>query len=321
MISGVAVVGCGHWGRNLVRNFSELGVLAAVVDPDVEVAVALSRRFNVPVRSFEEILADPSVDAVATASPAHLHRDIAVQAMEAGKHVFVEKPIALSLEAGLEMRAAARRTGRVLMVGHLLQYHPCYVKLRDLVRQGEIGNLLYVYSNRLSLGKVRTEENVIWSFAPHDLSMILGLAEQAPSTVFAHEAALVSDQIADTGHLHLTFPSGLRGHVFTSWLSPFKEQRFVAVGEAGSAVFDDTKPWAEKLTLTRHGVAKGPMLVKGEVISPAVQEAQPLREECLHFLHCIQTGSRPRTDADEALAVLEVLVRADASVAAERGKS
>ena len=229
----VAVVGCGYWGRNLVRNFAGLGALAAVVDPSTETAERLSQEYGVAAHSFDEVLRDTSIAAIATASPAVLHREIAIQALEAGKHVFVEKPIALSLEDGREMRDVARRVGKTLMIGHLLQYHPAYLKLKELVAGGTIGRLRYLYSNRLSMGKLRSEEDVVWSFGPHDVSMILGIAGERPAEIVSHPAVLISDALADSAHIHLRFPSGLAAHVFVSWLSPLKEQRFVAVGETG----------------------------------------------------------------------------------------
>ncbi|MCO6390168.1 Gfo/Idh/MocA family oxidoreductase [Aliihoeflea aestuarii] len=315
---GIAVVGCGYWGKNLVRNFAELGALRAVVDADPATANEMGTRFQVPVMSLDEAIASDAIDAIATASPAAVHHDIAVRAMESGKSVFVEKPIALSLSDGEAMQAAAARTGKILMVGHLLQYHPAYRKLRDLVEEGAIGRLKYVYSNRLSMGKLRTEEDVVWSFAPHDISMILGLVEgEAPSDVAAHSAGIVSDGLADSAHLHLTFASGLKAHVFTSWLHPMKEHRFVAIGETGCLVFDDTKPWAEKLVSTGYRVADGPALEKGAVTAIPVEEAEPLKEECAHFLHAVAAGIAPRTDAHEALAVLRVLKQADKALGKE----
>ncbi len=323
MTNGVAVVGCGYWGRNLVRNFAELGRLAAVVDLDRNVSEALSVRYGVPARSFDEVLADGAVEGIATASPAHLHRDIAIKAFEAGKHVFVEKPIALSLKDGRAMQSAAERAGRILMVGHLLQYHQAYIRLREMVCEGAIGKLRYCYSNRLSIGKLRTEEDVVWSFAPHDLSMVLGLTGEPPVRVSAEGANVVSGpgvniELADAAHLHLSFAAGVRAHIFVSWISPFKEQRFVAIGETGSLVFDDVKPWDQKLTLTSHRVEDGPALKKGETIAIKVDQSEPLTEECRHFLGAMAGEHPVRTNADEALAILDILIKAGEYTAKER---
>jgi predicted dehydrogenase len=307
----VAVLGCGFWGRNLVRNFAELGVLKAIVDPDRAAAEELAEKFDVPVLEESEVFADESITAIATASPAPLHRDITTRALEAGKHVFVEKPIALTMEDGEAMRDKAVEVDRILMVGHVLQYHPVYQKLRELVRSGAIGKLLYVYSNRMSMGKFRTEEDVVWSFAPHDLSMILGLVEEQPLRIYTHGAMLVSDNKFDTAHLHLEFGNGLKAHVFTSWLSPHKEQKLVAIGETGSLTFDDTVAWVDKLTLTKHSMVDGPALQKGPIETIETEWAEPLKKECLHFLQSVESKIQPISNADEALRVLSALRRAE----------
>ena len=310
----IAVVGCGHWGRNLARNFAGLRALGAVVDVDPAAAERVASANGVTARSFEEVLGDPDVAAVAIATPAESHRDVTLRALDAGKHVFVEKPIALSLEDGRVMGARARAAGRVLMVGHLLRYHAAFRRLRSLLAAGAVGELLYLYSNRLSMGRLRTEEDVLWSFAPHDVSMILDLAGERPETVSAHGASLVSRATAlcDEAHVHLGFASGLRAHVHVSWLSPFKEQRLVVVGSEGSLTFDDTLPWSHKLVHTPHAVGEG-ALAKGEPAAVDLVESEPLRAECEHFLGAIAGRHAPLTDADEALGVLDVLVRASES--------
>lgn len=308
------MIGCGHWGKNLVRNFSELGALAAVSDPHGPTAGKFSSEFKVPALGWDDILADGKIDGVVIAAPAALHAKLARQALDAGKHVYIEKPLALDIAEAQALGQRAGETGRVLMVGHLLQYHPIYMKLRAMVRAGELGRLQYVYSNRLSLGKIRREENVLWSFAPHDISMILGLVGEEPERIEGISSPILHAGLSDMASVHLTFPSGVRGHVFVSWLHPFKEQRLVAIGDAGMAVFDDTVPWAEKLTVYRHKIAwrEGmPLPEKAEGEAVSVPQAEPLKEECRHFLDCIAAGTRPRTDAAEGLAVLKVLRAAD----------
>ena len=181
----VAVIGCGYWGKNLVRNFAELGALAAICDPDRATAAQLSERFGAPVRELDDVLGDKGIAAVAIAAPAVQHAALATAAIEAGKHVFVEKPLALTATEADRLCELADRRDRRLMVGHLLQYHPAFVALRDLVREGALGRLQYIYSNRLNLGKVRREEDILWSFAPHDLSMILSLVGDEPTEVTA----------------------------------------------------------------------------------------------------------------------------------------
>ncbi|AUH67033.1 Gfo/Idh/MocA family protein [Paracoccus zhejiangensis] len=316
----IAQVGCGHWGKNLTRNFAQIGALGAIVDPHAPTAEKMSAEFGVPARTLDQVLADPAIQGVAFATPAETHAAGAIAALQAGKHVYVEKPLALTMADCRAMIDTARDTGRILMVGHLLQYHPIFAALRDLVGAGDIGTLRYVYSNRLSLGKFRTEEDVLWSFAPHDISMLLALANSPVSHVSAQGAAFVTPNIADMATVQIGFENGLRGHVFTSWCHPFKEQRLVAVGDAGMAVFDDTLPdWGQKLAIYRHRIdTAGPVPVphKAEAEFIDVPQGEPLRTECEHFVAAIRDGRQPRTDGAEGLAVVEVLERASAAMSA-----
>ena len=248
----VGVVGCGYWGRNLVRVFHELGVLCAVCDVDVALATEFSAEYSVPSLEWMEIIEDSSIDAVAIATPAAGHSTQALQLLQAGKHVFVEKPLALHSYEAEEIIALANQGERVLMVGHLLQYHPAFLALRDLTEADKLGRLQYIYSNRLNFGKVRREENVFWSFAPHDISMILSLTGEMPNSISAKGASYLHKVIADVTNTYLTFPSGVNAHIFVSWLHPFKEQKLIVVGSEGMAVFDDMKGWGEKLQLYPH---------------------------------------------------------------------
>lgn len=309
----VAVVGCGAWGKNHVRTHAGLGTLAAVVDPDPAVAQAHADTYGVASATFDEVLADPTIDAVVVAAPAADHARLAEAALGAGKHTFVEKPLALKVQDAERVVAAAHAADRVLMVGHLLQYHPAFLALSDLVASGELGDLRYLYSNRLNLGQFRQEENALWSFAPHDLSMILSLVGEEPSDVWATGAVFLSSEVADVTTTHLTFASGPRAHVFVSWLHPFKEQRLVVVGSEAMAVFDDRNEWDDKLVVFRHSVdwTDGrPKPIRAESEPVALQVSEPLRDECQHFLDCIASGATPRTDGAEGLRVLRVLARA-----------
>jgi UDP-2-acetamido-3-amino-2,3-dideoxy-glucuronate N-acetyltransferase len=311
----IAHVGHGYWGRNLARNFHELGHLAAVVDPDPKAAETAAKAYGVSASTFEEVLADPNIQAISLATPAGLHFSQAKAALEAGKHVFVEKPLALDVADAEQLCSLAEQRGLVLMVGHLLQYHPIYMKLREMVEAGAFGRLLYVYSNRLSLGKFRAEENVLWSFAPHDLSMLLGLFGSEPVHVTAQGNVSFLPGIADMATVQMHFPGGGSGHVQVSWMHPFKEQRLVVIGEKAMAVFEDSLPdWQDKLVLYRHvvdtsGVVPDPRKTDGERI--AVEKSEPLKAECRHFAACIESGQEPRTDGREGLAVLRVLDKAE----------
>ncbi|MCP4228397.1 MAG: Gfo/Idh/MocA family oxidoreductase, partial [Actinomycetia bacterium] len=241
------------------------------------------------------------------------HVEVASTAMRAGKDVFVEKPMALHPEHGEAMVALAEAENRILMVGHLLQYHPAFMTLKDLVGNGELGRLQYLYSNRLNFGKIRREEDVLWSFAPHDLSMILSLAGEAPSEVRTEGRFLLHSRIADVTTTHLGFASGLAGHVFVSWLHPMKEQRLVVIGERGMAVFDDREPLDRKLALYQTQVEwldGQPVAPKAEPTYITLPSTEPLANEMLHFQHCIERRESPRTDGAEGLRVLKVLTEA-----------
>ncbi|MBV9019073.1 MAG: Gfo/Idh/MocA family oxidoreductase [Alphaproteobacteria bacterium] len=309
----IAVIGCGYWGKNLVRNFAELGALAAICDPDQAAVLQFSAKYDVAARSIDAIFRDPAIAGVAIAAPAAQHAQLAAGAIEAGKHVFVEKPLALTVAEAERLCEFAEMHERRLMVGHLLQYHPAFIKLRELVRGGALGRLQYLYSNRLNLGKVRREEDILWSFAPHDLSMILSLVGQEPIEVEATGGYYLHKTIADVTTTHLRFPGGEQAHVFVSWLHPFKEQRLVVIGDHAMAVFDDSQPWSEKLVLYPHRIEwreTMPVPQRAEGTPVSLVKGEPLKLECQHFLDCVATGTRPRTDGEEGLRVLRILARA-----------
>lgn len=316
MKKNIAVVGCGHWGKNLVRNFSDLGSLAAVCDPNAEVAQQYADQYLVKNYSFPEVLNDLSIEGVVLAVPAPLHASMAIQVMNAGKHAYVEKPLAMNNLEADRMIASAEENGVQLMVGHLLQYHPIFMALRTLVESGEMGALQYIYSNRLSFGKVRSEEDVIWSFAPHDISMILSLTGHEPDSVRTEYTSILQPDIADAAIVHMAFKSGLKAHISVSWLHPYKEQKLVVVGKNAMAVFDDTKPWGEKLALYRHVVRSSeslPSLEKAEVEYVEVSQSEPLRNECQHFVDVVSGDVTPLTNGKEGLGVLNVLSAASLS--------
>ena len=307
-----AVLGGGYWGKNLVRNFHALGALHTVCDTDENALGALLQDYP-GIRSAHAaatVMADPEICAVAIATPAATHEQLVHDALVAGKDVYVEKPLCLSTPGAEALIDLARDKDRVLMVGHLLWYHPIILKLQELVRDGELGRLRYIYSNRLNMGKLRREENVLWSFAPHDASIILGLVGEMPESVQAQGGSFLHEKVADTTVSMMTFSSGLRAHIFVSWLHPFKEQKLVVVGDKKMAVFNDTVPWAEKLHLYPHTVEwrdNMPVALKGDAERVQVAEEEPLRAECQHFIDCVRTRSTPRTDGEEGLRVLTVL--------------
>lgn len=308
--SKVAVVGVGYWGKNLVRNFNELGALGALCDVNGSVEAAHGHRYSEAkfYHDLSVLLADASIAAVVLATPASTHYEMAKAALLAGKHVFVEKPLAIDVRHGEELVGLARQKRRILMVGHILRYHPAVTRLQQLIQDGTLGKINYLYSNRLNIGKIRTEENILWSFAPHDISVALALLNEMPSRVTCKGDACLNRDVCDVTLSHFVFPSGVQAHIFVSWLHPVKEQRLVVVGSEKMAVFDDTAQ--HKLILYPHKVAwpnRVPTAVKAEAEIIDLEEREPLRAECEHFLDCIESGNAPITDGKEGLQVLKVL--------------
>lgn len=316
----IAVLGCGNWGKNLVRNVHALGALAMVYDP-TEAGRALAKQTAPGTEvtdNLEKVLENKDVTAVVIAAPAGLHHKVAKAAFAAGKDVYVEKPLCLHIEEAKELVEISDKLGKVLMVGHLLQYHPCVQALHSLVDQGALGKLHYIVSNRLNLGKIRTEENALWSFAPHDISVILSLAGgQMLEQVRCGGGEYLNQGVADTTLTSMRFANGVRAHVFVSWLNPFKEQKLTVIGSSGMAVFDDTKPWAEKLVIYRDYLTwdhQVPTANKIKAEPVTVPESEALRNECQHFIECCTQRRAPRTDGREGLRVLSVLQAAQRSL-------
>jgi predicted dehydrogenase/acetyltransferase-like isoleucine patch superfamily enzyme len=263
------------------------------------------------------VLSRDDIHGVVISTPAETHFNIARESLLAGKHVYVEKPLVLREEEGHELIDLAQKNNRVLMVGHLLQYHPVFVRLKEMALSGTLGRINYIYSNRLNLGKIRREENILWSFAPHDISMILSLAGEEPESIVTTGGNYLHQKIADVTTTHMEFPSGMRAHIFVSWLHPFKEQKLVVVGDKKMAVFDDTLPWEDKLLLYPHQINwknNMPVPTKADPERVEIDQDEPLRQECQHFLDCITDGKKPLTDGEEGLRVLRILNASQASL-------
>lgn len=319
MKHNIVLVGHGHWGKNIARNLDQLDCLYGVCDSSQERRAAAAESYPDAriFGSFEQVIVDERVEAVALASPAELHAGMSIAALEAGKDVFVEKPLALEYDNARPVVDKALELGRILMVGHLLEYHYAVVKLVDLVRAGELGELQYIYSNRLNLGKFRSEENILWSFAPHDIAVILRLVGASPIEVVATGGAYLQENVADTTVTNLLFDNGVRAHIFVSWLHPHKEQRLVVVGSSKMAVFDDRAPIVEKLVIHDKGadwVERRPVPRQGAGLPVHLDAAEPLRAEMEHFLRCVETREQPLTDGFNGLRVLEVLQAAQTSL-------
>ncbi len=314
MKKSTALSGAGYWGRNLLRSLNELGVLAKVCDSNTETLSELRGKYpGVAFTSdFNDLLSDNAIESIVIASPAVMHFQQAMAALEAGKDVFVEKPLAMSPDEGEKLVAAAKIRGRILFVGHILNYHGAILKMKGIISEGTIGRIQYVYSNRLNLGKIRREENILWSFAPHDISIILNLIGEEPSEVECTGSNFLHQNIADITMTNLKFPSGAGAHIFVSWLNPFKEQRLVVVGTKGMLVFDDTKDTDQKLLFYPHTIEwrngiPTPQKAEATPIKLSDSWKEPLKAECEAFLDSVETRKDAHSCGEEGLRVLRIL--------------
>ncbi|HEV7943578.1 MAG TPA: Gfo/Idh/MocA family oxidoreductase [Solirubrobacteraceae bacterium] len=312
----LGVVGLGYWGPNLARNFDGLPgcELAWCCDERQErwqrlEAVHRSTRFT---DRFEDLLEDVSLDAIALATPVPTHALLAERVLAAGKHCFVEKPLAQSAADAEAVVRVARDADLIVMVGHLLEYHPGIRLLKEIVDSGELGQTRYIYGNRLNLGQLRSEENALWSLGAHDVSVVLALAGEEPTELVAHGECYMQEGIEDVVFAFMRFPSGLAAHLHLSWLDPHKERRFTVVGAKRMATFDDME-LERKLTIYDKGFDEkadsyGEYITRaGEIRCPRVPNAEPLRLECEHFVACIREGATPRSDGESGLRVVRVL--------------
>jgi predicted dehydrogenase len=313
----IGVAGLGYWGPNLARNFAGIDgcELAWCCDASPEALARMVARFPGvrPASELSELLADPDLDAVALATPVPTHAELAVQVLQAGKHCFVEKPLAQSVADAERAVQAAQANARILMVGHLLEYHPGVRKLKELADTGELGeHIYYIYGNRLNLGKLRADENALWSLGAHDVSVVLHLAGEEPVEAVAHGQSYVREGVEDVVFCFLRFPSGLSAHLHLSWLDPHKERRFTVVGSRRMATFDDMA-LEGKLTIYDKGFDEdargyGEYITRsGDIFSPRIPNLEPLRIECEHFVQCVRDGTTPRSDGVSGLRVVRVL--------------
>ncbi|QPC91162.1 Gfo/Idh/MocA family protein [Mesorhizobium sp. INR15] len=305
----IAVLGCGYWGSNHIRTLKALGALHAVSDLNRARAEGFASEQDCLAIEPEQLFVRDDIDAIVMALPPQLHADMAVRAVEGGKDVLVEKPIALTVVDAERAVQAAKDNGRVFMVGHVLRYHPAFETLKGLIDKGELGEVRYIHSHRLGLGKFHTENDALWDLAPHDLSMILAITGTEPVEVRGEGAALL-DNLSDFAHLHMRFPNGLRSHLFASRLNPYRERRLTVVGTKAMAVFDDVEPWERKLAVYRHAVWQDSgqwAFTTNEPSYVSVAQGMPLTRELEHFIQCIETRAEPRTSGEEAIRVLRIL--------------
>jgi predicted dehydrogenase len=323
----IGVAGAGYWGKNLVRTFAAAAGarLVAIADasPEIRARMARSHPEAEAVENAGELFQRPDVDAVVLATPAATHADLALAALEAGKDVFVEKPLALDVESALRVERAALREHRIVQVGHLLRYHPAVEWLDTALRDGELGDLRYIYCRRVNLGKIRSEENALWSFGPHDLSIILQLVGEDPVEVVAIGESWLQPGVEDVVFITLRFPGGKLAHVQLSWLDPHKEREITVVGSRRMVTFDDVHP-TEKIRVYDKGIdrqeeystfAEFLSIRSGEVRIPAIPVAEPLAREAAHFVECVRERKAPRTDAAEGVRVVRILEAAQRSMA------
>ena len=309
-MKNIAVVGCGYWGKNLVRNFYELDALVAVCDPVETVAKKFSEQYGIPAKTWEEVLEDKTIQGVVLAVPAVLHANLCCEAIKAGKDVYVEKPLALTEKEGLQIKNTLKNSSQILLVGHLLQYHPAVVKIKELVKAGTLGDLRYIRSHRFNIGKIRHEENVLWSFAPHDFSVVHSIANSPIKSIHSHGQYLFNDDIADRVDVIIEFESGIQAEVCVSWVHPFKEQKLVVGCTKGMLVFDDTLPLDQKLKIYKHNYSRNGKNIITEKAEPepvALEPTEPLKAECQHFIDRMKDRQQPRTDINEGMAVVRML--------------
>jgi predicted dehydrogenase len=312
----VGVVGLGYWGPNLARNLAAIPgcELAWLCDASEQARAKLEPSFP-SARStgeLENLLDDGQLDAIVLATPVPTHAELAIAVAGAGKHCFVEKPLATNTVDGERAVAAAAQAGKVLMVGHLLEYHPAVTRLKELIDSDELGGLYYIYGNRLNLGKLRADENALWSLGAHDVSVALHLIGEEPDECLAHGASYVREGVQDVVFCYLRFPSGIVAHLHLSWLDPHKERRITVVGSRRMATFDDMLIEG-KLTIYDKGFDEdtrswGEYIARaGDTFSPRIPNVEPLRIECEHFVQCVRTGATPRSDGHSGLRVVRVL--------------
>jgi len=321
----LGLVGYGYWGPNLARNFHQLpdAWLVACADADNARLQEATRLYSIQqaVNDARELIDNPTLDALVIATPARSHFELVSQALNAGKHVLVEKPLALTSADARALTDLARKNNRVLMVGHTFEYNPAVWKIQELLDAGALGELYYVYANRVNLGRVQTDINALWSIAPHDVSILLALLKTMPQSVAAHGATYLHQGIEDVVFALLNFPNNIVGHIHASWLDPSKTRQMTFVGSEKMIVYDDVDPEA-KIKIYDKGVYKRgdafgefQMRVRsGDLYIPKIDLTEPLKYECAHFLECIRENKTPRTDGENGLRVVRVLEAAQKSL-------
>ena len=317
----IAIIGCGIWGKNIARNAFELGVLAAVCDSNQQRSKSFSDLFSCPALSFEQILNNSTIAGVIIATNANSHQKLACDVLNAGKHVYVEKPLTLSVRSALLIKKAAIKVQKQVMVGHLLQYHPAYTELKNLVKNGLIGKLQHIQANRLAMGRILKSESALFDLCPHDISMILGLVKQMPLSIKCQSASHITNSGGDILSSSFNFSKGVTAMMHTSWYSPYKEHRLVVTGNSGSIVFDDTKPLQKKLSLYKDKLTDLGEIIRIDRVDPVflpVCDSEPLKNEISAFIQVCETGKPAITDIEEALKVQQILSEMNLQIHGEK---
>ncbi|MEK6951609.1 MAG: Gfo/Idh/MocA family oxidoreductase [Nanoarchaeota archaeon] len=312
MIKNLAIIGAGLWGKNLTRNFFELNVLKCVCDLNKEELGSIKEAYpDIEITSsFDNILTDKRIRSIVIATPSETHYSLTKSALEAGKDVFVEKPLALSFVEAKELVDLAEQNKRILMVDHLLRYHPGIIRLKSLIGSDKLGDIKYIYSNRLNIGRLRNKEDVLWSFAPHDISVILYLVGKMPDKINAWGGDLLEKNKHDVVLTRLHFKKDIIAHIFVNWINPFKEQRLVVIGEKGMAVFDDLDNIKLKIYPYKIEWKNGfPTAMKSPFKPVNIDYIEPLKVACSHFIECLTKRETPLTDGRESLKVIKILDR------------
>ena len=314
----IALIGCGNWGKNIARNLYEMGSLSCIYDSNIKLSEKLSHDYSLPILELNKIFHDQNINAIVVASPAVTHKDIAIEALKNNKDVFIEKPFCLSLADAQKLSELATNKNKVLMVGHLLNYHNAFIKMKELIKNGKIGALQNIRANRLALGAIRSKESVIYDLSAHDISMIISITEELPIDVNVQSIHHHNNIGPDAISVKLSFSKGLTALINSDWMCPYKEHKFSAIGTKGSLVFDDTKTWSEKLLYNPSFVTSNNEIVSLPTEKIKIQENEPLKSELKEFINCLHSRKNPLTDHKEAIKVQTVLDMLDKKILENR---
>ena len=310
----IALIGCGNWGKNIARNLYQMGSLACIYDQNTKLSKKLNYEYMLPTFKLNKIFKDQNIKAIVIASPAITHKNLATEALKNNKDVFIEKPFCLSLIDAQKLSELAASNNRVLMVGHLLNYHNAFIKMRELITNGKIGVLQTIRANRLALGAIRSDESVVYDLSAHDISMILSITKELPNAVDVQAIHHQNNIGPDTIIAKLSFSRGVTAIINSDWMCPYKEHKFSVIGTKGSLIFDDTKTWSEKLLYNPSFVTSKNAIESLPIEKIKIEENEPLKSELKEFVDCIYSRKSPLTDYKEAVKVQTVMDMIDKKI-------